>query len=56
LRVIVAEKKQSYIFSCYEIVDLLAILPFYLSGSVGLQALKVLSLDQVIHNIEINPM
>ena len=44
LRIIVTEKKLSYIFSFYGIIDLLAILPFYLSGSVSLQTLRILRL------------
>jgi len=44
LRIIVTEKKLSYIFSFYGVVDLLAILPFYLSGSVSLQAIRILRL------------
>ncbi len=44
LRIIVTEKKLSYIFSFYGVVDLLAILPFYLSGSVSLQAIRIIRL------------
>lgn len=44
LRIIVTEKKIAYIFSFYGLIDLLAILPFYLSGSVSLQALRILRL------------
>ena len=44
LRVVVTEKKIAYIFSFYGVVDLLAILPFYLTGSVSLQALRILRL------------
>lgn len=44
LRIIVSEKKLAYIFSFYGIIDLLAILPFYLSGTVSLQALRILRL------------
>ena len=44
LRIVASEKKLSYIFSFYGIIDLLAILPFYLSASVSLQALRILRL------------
>jgi voltage-gated potassium channel len=44
LRIIVSDKKLSYIFSFYGIIDLLAILPFYLSSVVSLQSLRVLRL------------
>ncbi|MCI5123152.1 MAG: ion transporter [Candidatus Electrothrix sp. AR5] len=42
LRIILTEKKTSYVFSFYGIIDLLAILPFYVSGSVTFQTLRVL--------------
>lgn len=42
LRIILTEKKISYLFSFYGIIDLLAILPFYLSGSVSFQTLRIL--------------
>jgi len=44
LRIAVTKKKLSYIFSFYGLIDLLAILPFYLSGSVSLQTLRILRL------------
>jgi voltage-gated potassium channel len=42
LRIILTEKKTSYLFSFYGIIDLLAVLPFYLSGNVSFQTLRVL--------------
>jgi voltage-gated potassium channel len=42
LRIIVSDKKLKYIFSFYGIVDLLAVLPFYLSLGVDLRALRIL--------------
>ncbi len=48
LRVLVAEKKSRYIFSFYGIIDLLAILPFYLSGLMNLQALRFLRLLRLL--------
>lgn len=42
LRVVLTDKPTKYIFSFYGIVDLLAILPFYLSGALSLQALRAL--------------
>lgn len=41
LRFIVADKKLKYIFSFYGIIDLLAILPFYLSTGIDLRSLRV---------------
>lgn len=43
-RIIVTKKRLSYIFSFYGLIDLIAILPFYLSGGVSLQTLRVLRL------------
>jgi len=40
LRVIVANKKLRYIFSFFGIIDLLAILPFYISTGLDLRALR----------------
>ena len=40
LRIYVIDKKSSYIFSFYGIVDLLAILPFYITSGVDLRALR----------------
>ena len=44
LRVFVAEKRTSYIFSFYGLIDLLAILPFYLSSGLDLRAIRVFRL------------
>lgn len=44
LRVVVAEKKLSYIFSFYGIIDFLAIIPYFLTGIVGSQTLRILRL------------
>ena len=43
-----AEKKTSYIFSFYGIVDLLSIIPFYLSFGVHSQALRALKLLRLL--------
>jgi len=53
LRIIVTEKKLSYIFSFYGIVDFLAILPFYLSGSVSLQTLRILRLIRLFRILKL---
>ena len=48
LRVYVADRKGNYIFSVFGIVDLLAILPYYVTfGSVNLQVLRLLRLIRV---------
>jgi voltage-gated potassium channel len=40
LRILVAERKLAYIFSFYGIIDLLAILPFYLAVEFDLRAIR----------------
>ncbi len=44
LRIVVADKKLHLIFSFYGIIDLLAILPFYLSTGVDLRSIRILRL------------
>ncbi|MCH8042298.1 MAG: ion transporter [Planctomycetes bacterium] len=44
LRVIVAEKKTAYVLSFFGIVDLLAILPFYLASGIDLRSLRAFRL------------
>jgi len=44
LRVYVADRRLSYIFSFYGIVDLLAIVPFYLALGVDLRSLRAMRL------------
>jgi len=41
LRIIFSEKKLSYIFSFYGIIDLLAILPFYVALGIDLRSIRV---------------
>jgi voltage-gated potassium channel len=53
LRVILSERKLSYIFSFYGIVDLVAILPFYLSGSISLQSLRALRFIRIFRILKI---
>ena len=42
LRIYVSERKLKFVFSFYGIIDLLAILPFYLSFGVDLRSLRAL--------------
>ena len=44
LRIVVADKKREYIFSFFGIVDLLAILPFYLTLAIDLRAIRIIRL------------
>lgn len=44
IRVALTENRLKYIFSFYGLIDLIAILPFYLSSTVNLQTLRALRL------------
>jgi len=44
LRIISAEKKLSFIFSFYGIIDLLAILPFYIASGIDLRSIRIIRL------------
>ena len=44
LRIFVADKKLKFIFSFYGLVDLLAILPFYLSTGIDLRSVRIFRL------------
>lgn len=47
LRILVADKRLGFIFSFYGLVDLVAILPFYISTGVDLRAVRVVRLFRV---------
>ena len=47
LRTYVSDKKSDYIFSFYGIVDLMAIIPFYLSLGIDLRSLRILRLLRI---------
>jgi voltage-gated potassium channel len=48
LRSIVADNKLKYIFSFYGIIDLLAILPFYVTAGIDLRALRMFRLFRIL--------
>ncbi|MEM8521678.1 ion transporter [Flavobacterium sp. PL12] len=47
LRIYIAEKPLKYIFSFYGIVDILSILPFYLSATFNLKALRAFRIFRI---------
>lgn len=47
-RVFAAEKKLKFIFSFYGLVDLLAVLPFYISSGLDLRAVRVFRLLRLV--------
>lgn len=53
LRIYVAEKKLSYMLSFYGLIDLLAILPFYLTLAVNLQSIRVIRLLRLFRILKI---
>ena len=48
LRIIVADRKLRFIFSFYGIIDLLAILPFYVASGIDLRAIRVIRLMRLL--------
>lgn len=53
LRIYVSDKKLSYIFSFYGLIDLLAILPFYISAAIDLRAIRVVRLFRIFRLLKI---
>ncbi len=53
IRVYTSDKKLSYIFSFYGIIDLLAILPFYLSFFIDLRAVKAFRLFRLLRMLKL---
>jgi voltage-gated potassium channel len=53
LRVIVAKKPLKYIFSFYGIIDLLAILPFYLRTTIDLRALRAFRIFRIFRALKL---
>ena len=53
LRVFVAKKPLKYIFSFYGIVDLLAILPFYLRATIDLRALRAFRVFRIFRALKL---
>lgn len=53
LRFIVASKKLKFIFSFYGIIDLLAILPFYLTLGIDLRSIRILRLFRLFRVFKI---
>ena len=48
LRIIVAENKVAFMFSFYGLVDLLAILPFYISSGIDLRSVRIFRLLRLV--------
>tara|TARA_X000000368_G_scaffold416253_1_gene409762 strand:- start:2153 stop:2863 length:711 start_codon:yes stop_codon:yes gene_type:complete len=53
LRVLLSVKKLKYIFSFYGIIDLFAILPFYLSTTMDLRSIRVFRLLRLIRALKL---
>ena len=53
LRIIVADKKLRFIFSFYGLIDLAAILPFYLATGLDLRSLRVIFPHDFGHRVKL---
>lgn len=53
LRIYVAKKPLKYIFSFYGIIDLIAILPFYIMTSIDLRALRVFRVFRIFRALKL---
>ena len=53
LRIVVADSKRRYIFSFYGLIDLLAVLPFYLTIAIDLRALRIVRLFRLFRILKI---
>lgn len=53
LRLIVSDRKLGFIFSFYGLIDLFAILPFYLTTTIDLRSIRVLRLFRLIRIFKI---
>jgi voltage-gated potassium channel len=53
LRIYVAKKPLRYIFSFYGLIDLIAILPFYLPGTIDLRYLRVFRVFRVFRALKL---
>lgn len=53
LRIFVADKKSKYIFSFYGVIDLLAILPFYLTLAIDLRSIRIFRLIRIFRVFKI---
>jgi voltage-gated potassium channel len=53
LRIIVADNKWKYIISFYGLIDLLAILPFYITAGIDLRALRMFRLFRIFRALKL---
>ncbi|MFW5425633.1 MAG: ion transporter [Methylophagaceae bacterium] len=53
LRLVIVEKKSSFIFSFYGLVDLAAILPFYIASGLDLRAVRIFRLLRLVRILKL---
>ena len=53
LRLYLADKKLSYIFSFYGLIDLIAIIPFYISAGIDLRSLRIFRLFRLAQSFKL---
>lgn len=53
LRLWVAERRSAFVFSFYGLIDLAAILPFYIAGGVDLRSVRILRLLRLLRMLKL---
>jgi len=53
LRLLVADKKLQFLFSFYGIIDLLAVLPFYIASGIDLRSIRIFRLFRLLRAFKI---
>ena len=53
LRLYVADKKLNYIFSFYGLIDLIAIIPFYINAGIDLRSLRIFRLFRLAQSFKL---
>ncbi|MAL64733.1 MAG: voltage-gated potassium channel [Candidatus Marinimicrobia bacterium] len=53
LRIFLSKKKLKYIFSFYGIIDVLAILPFYLNNAIDLRSIRIFRLFRLLRTLKL---
>lgn len=53
LRLYVADKKLSYVFSFYGLIDLIAIIPFYINAGIDLRSLRIFQLLRLAQSFKL---
>ncbi|PHS12727.1 MAG: voltage-gated potassium channel [Blastopirellula sp.] len=52
-RILVADNKLRFVFSCYGMIDLVAFLPFYIASGLDLRAIRIVRLLRIIRILKL---